>query len=87
MTGTEMRAIREAWGMTQAQFARAMGLGARTRVSEMEAGKRRIRGPLVKLIRLSERTQQIIKQMEGPADDFVETRPDGRGKIAGENQG
>lgn len=38
MTPAELRTARETLGMTQAEFAAALGLGAQTRISAMENG-------------------------------------------------
>lgn len=38
MTPAELRTARETLGLTQAEFAAALGLGAQTRISAMENG-------------------------------------------------
>lgn len=38
MTAAELRTARETLGLTQAEFAAALGLGAQTRISAMENG-------------------------------------------------
>jgi putative transcriptional regulator len=49
MTAGEIRAIRAAAGMTQAEFAAALGSDLRT-VQRWEAGDRKPRGAAVKLL-------------------------------------
>lgn len=60
VTGTEMREIRHAWGVTQSQFAKMLGLPFHSQVSRMETGGRPIRGTVERLLRLlnTQRTEE-----------------------------
>ena len=53
MTGAELRRIREALGLTQAEMADVIGLrGGKTSVYRMEAGLRKISGTVARLAQI-----------------------------------
>lgn len=52
MDATEIRALRDSFQDTQAEFARRLGLDHRAAVCRLESGDRQARGPLLVLLRL-----------------------------------
>ena len=52
LTKEEFKQIRKDLGMTQAEFAREIGLGAGSRVSEIEKGTRGVSGPVAAASRM-----------------------------------
>jgi len=65
MSAEEIRAIRARWGMTQDQFAHALGISDRSRVSDMENGRRKVRPTLEKLIRATDAAREIVEEVRG----------------------
>ena len=61
MTGEELKAIREAWGMTQAEFGRALGYTIKS-IANFESGRKPIREPLEKHI-LAEHRLFLLKKV------------------------
>lgn len=59
MTPDQIRTLRERLKMTQAEFARRLGLETRGAVSRLESGSRKPAGPLLALLLLlSEQAQR-----------------------------
>lgn len=60
-TGDDVAALRRFVGLTQSQFARAMGVGIRT-LRTWEQGGCRPEGPAVALLRIAARHPRIIRE-------------------------
>ena len=64
MTGTELRRIRESWGLTQAQFAQLLGYSPHT-ISDIERGKKTVTNMLEKHV-LAVKVIRDIKNLAEP---------------------
>ena len=51
MTPAEIKAAREALGLTQAQIAPLLGYGSQSRIAEIEGGKKRAGPAVIRLLR------------------------------------
>lgn len=60
-TGDDVAALRRFVGLTQAQFAHAMGISVHT-LRNWEQGRRRPEGPAVALLRIAARHPRIIRE-------------------------
>ena len=60
-TGDDVAALRRFVGLTQSQFARAMGISVHT-LRNWEQGRRRPDGPAVALLRIAARHPRIIRE-------------------------
>ena len=60
-SGADIRALRRFVGMTQVQFAQAMGISVHT-LRNWEQGRRRPDGPAVALIRMAARHPRILRE-------------------------
>ena len=60
-TGDDVAALRRFVGLTQAQFANAMGISVHT-LRNWEQGRRRPEGPAVALLRIAARHPRIIRE-------------------------
>jgi DNA-binding transcriptional regulator YiaG len=65
MQGAELRQLREAWGMTQQQFARLLGYSAHT-ISDIERGKKTVTKMLEKHVLAVKLLREIQKLAEPP---------------------
>jgi len=69
MTGDELKALRQRWGMTQEKFARVLEIPDRCRVSDLELGKRKIKPWLEKMIRLITPAMERARKRGMAGDD------------------
>jgi DNA-binding transcriptional regulator YiaG len=60
-TGADVAALRRFVGLTQTQFARAMGISVHT-LRNWEQGRRRPDGPAVALLRIAARHPRVIRE-------------------------
>ena len=60
-SGADVAALRRFVGLTQAEFARAMGISVHT-LRNWEQGRRRPEGPAVALLRVAARHPRIIRE-------------------------
>lgn len=60
-SGDDISALRRFVGLTQAQFARAMGISVHT-LRNWEQGRRRPDGPAIALLRIAARHPRIIRE-------------------------
>jgi putative transcriptional regulator len=60
-TGQDVAALRRFVGMSQTQFARAMGISVHT-LRNWEQGRRRPEGPAVALLRIAARHPRILRE-------------------------
>ena len=60
-SGKDISALRRFVGLTQAQFARAMGISVHT-LRNWEQGRRRPDGPAIALLRIAARHPRIIRE-------------------------
>lgn len=60
-SGEDVAALRRFVGLTQARFARAMGISVHT-LRNWEQGRRRPEGPAVALLRIAARHPKIIRE-------------------------
>ena len=60
-TGDDVSALRRFVGLTQAQFAEAMGISVHT-LRNWEQGRRRPEGPAIGLLRIAARHPRIIRE-------------------------
>ena len=60
-TGDDVSALRRFVGLTQAQFAEAMGISVHT-LRNWEQGRRRPDGPAIGLLRIAARHPRIIRE-------------------------
>jgi DNA-binding transcriptional regulator YiaG len=60
-SGEDISALRRFVGLTQTQFARAMGLSVHT-LRNWEQGRRRPDGPAIALLRIAARHPRIIRE-------------------------
>jgi DNA-binding transcriptional regulator YiaG len=60
-TGEDIAALRRFVGLTQAQFAQAMGISVHT-LRNWEQGRRRPEGPAIALLRIAARHPRIIRE-------------------------
>jgi putative transcriptional regulator len=60
-TGDDVAALRRFVGLTQIQFARAMGISVHT-LRNWEQGRRQPEGPAVALLRIAARHPRIIRE-------------------------
>jgi len=60
-TGGDVAALRRFVGLTQLQFARAMGISVHT-LRNWEQGRRRPDGPAVALLRIAARHPRVIRE-------------------------
>lgn len=60
-SGEDISALRKFVGLTQAQFAQAMGISVHT-LRNWEQGRRRPDGPAVALLRIAARHPRIIRE-------------------------
>jgi putative transcriptional regulator len=60
-TGDDVAALRRFVGLTQSQFARAMGISVHT-LRNWEQGRRRPDGPAIALLRIAARHPRIIRE-------------------------
>ncbi len=60
-SGEDISALRRFVGLTQAQFARAMGISVHT-LRNWEQGRRRPDGPAIALLRIAARHPRIIRE-------------------------
>ena len=60
-SGEDISALRRFVGLTQAQFAQAMGISVHT-VRNWEQGRRRPAGPAIALLRIAARHPRIIRK-------------------------
>lgn len=60
-SGEDFSALRRFVGLTQAQFARAMGISVHT-LRNWEQGRRRPDGPAIALLRIAARHPRIIRE-------------------------
>ena len=60
-SGDDVAALRRFVGLTQAQFARAMGISVHT-LRNWEQGRRRPDGPAIALLRIAARHPRIIRE-------------------------
>ena len=60
-TGQDVSALRRFVGLTQAQFAQAMGISVHT-LRNWEQGRRRPEGPAIALLRIAARHPRIIRE-------------------------
>ena len=60
-SGEDVSALRRFVGLTQAQFARAMGISVHT-LRNWEQGRRRPDGPAIALLRIAARHPRIIRE-------------------------
>jgi DNA-binding transcriptional regulator YiaG len=60
-SGEDIAALRHFVGLTQAQFARAMGISVHT-LRNWEQGRRRPEGPALALLRIAARHPRIIRE-------------------------
>jgi DNA-binding transcriptional regulator YiaG len=60
-TGADVAALRRFVGLTQSQFARAMGISVHT-LRNWEQGRRRPDGPAVALLRIAARHPRVIRE-------------------------
>ena len=60
-TGEDVAALRRFVGLTQTQFARAVGISVHT-LRNWEQGRRRPEGPAVALLRIAARHPRIIRE-------------------------
>jgi DNA-binding transcriptional regulator YiaG len=60
-SGEDVAALRRFVGLTQTQFARAMGISVHT-LRNWEQGRRRPDGPVIALLRIAARHPRIIRE-------------------------
>src|SRR5207244_7998564 len=60
-TGEDVTALRKFVGLTQAEFARAMGISVHT-LRNWEQGRRTPEGPAIALLRIAARHPRIIRE-------------------------
>jgi putative transcriptional regulator len=60
-SGEDVAALRRFVGLTQAQFARAMGISVHT-LRNWEQGRRRPDGPAIALLRIAARHPRILRE-------------------------
>jgi len=60
-TGADVAALRRFVGLTQADFARAMGISVHT-LRNWEQGRRRPEGPAISLLRIAARHPRILRE-------------------------
>jgi putative transcriptional regulator len=60
-SGDDVAALRKFIGLTQAEFARAMGISVHT-LRNWEQGKRTPEGPAIALLRIAARHPRIIRE-------------------------
>jgi putative transcriptional regulator len=60
-SGEDIAALRRFVGLTQAQFARAMGISVHT-LRNWEQGRRQPEGPAIALLRIAARHPRIIRE-------------------------
>jgi DNA-binding transcriptional regulator YiaG len=60
-SGTDVAALRKFVGLTQARFARAMGISVHT-LRNWEQGRRQPEGPAVALLRIAARHPRILRE-------------------------
>ncbi|HEX5758092.1 MAG TPA: helix-turn-helix domain-containing protein [Thermoanaerobaculia bacterium] len=60
-SGQDVAALRRFVGLTQAQFARAMGISVHT-LRNWEQGRRRPEGPAIALLRIAARHPRILRE-------------------------
>ena len=60
-TGEDVAALRRFVGLTQAQFAQAVGISVHT-LRNWEQGRRRPEGPAIALLRIAARHPRIIRE-------------------------
>lgn len=60
-SGEDISALRQFVGLTQVQFARAMGISVHT-LRNWEQGRRRPDGPAIALLRIAARHPRIIRE-------------------------
>ncbi len=65
-SGEDVAALRRFVGLTQAQFAQAMGISLHT-LRNWEQGRRRPEGPAIGLLRIAARPPRIIRENVRPA--------------------
>ncbi len=60
-TGEDIATLRRFVGLTQAEFARAMGISVHT-LRNWEQGRRRPEGPAIALLRIAARHPRVIRE-------------------------
>ncbi len=65
-SGEDVAALRRFVGLTQPQFARAMGISVHT-LRNWEQGRRKPEGPAIALLRIAARHPRIIRENLKPA--------------------
>jgi len=65
MSGEELRTLREAWGLTQAEFARLLGYSVHT-ISDIERGKKKVTNMLEKHVLAVKALRAIQKLAQTP---------------------
>ena len=65
-SGDDVAALRRFVGLTQTEFAQAMGISVHT-LRNWEQGRRRPEGPAIALLRIAARHPRIIRENLGPA--------------------
>ena len=60
-TGADVTALRKFVGLTQAEFARAMGISVHT-LRNWEQGRRTPEGPAIALLRIAARHPRVIRE-------------------------
>jgi DNA-binding transcriptional regulator YiaG len=65
-SGDDVAALRRFSGLTQAQFARAMGISVHT-LRNWEQGRRKPEGPAIGLLRIAARHPRILRENLEPA--------------------
>jgi len=65
-SGEDVAALRKFVGLTQAEFARAMGISVHT-LRNWEQGRRSPEGPAIALLRIAARHPRVIRENVRPA--------------------
>src|SRR5262249_32795253 len=76
-SGADVAALRRFVGLSQSEFARAMGISVRT-LRNWEQGRRHPRGPAIAVLRIAARHPRIFREN---LDEAAEVRKKGRSKV------
>ena len=69
MTGSELKALRQSWGLSTAELARLLGVGSGRTIRRYEAGDRAVAGPLLVLLELFQAHPELLKESRPESSD------------------